>query len=164
LDSPSLLPLGYAKRINARTSSSQPYIVTMLKLPLRGFRKSDVRRLMAYIVDLTIIMQILFWMSDWEYHQSTVTAQPADDPKIVIDRARVDRALMIYDRPDKHDVSRVHAAISGVVKKAGKIQRLDRGWAGQKLSELIRDNLFLPAERPDRVALEALLRQSDTHE
>jgi hypothetical protein len=101
--------------------------------------KTTLQCLMAYIVNLVIVMQILFWVSQMEYQQAQQQENEdvAAEHIIVIDRARVDCALKIYSNLNPPRVFDVHEAIRQAVISAKPIQRLDRDWAHSRLTEII---------------------------
>jgi hypothetical protein len=89
-----------------------------------------LRRLMAYIVDLTLIMQNLFWLA-------------------VIDRRAINRRLIKFAfkaYEESREKAQVHSDISDFVKQAGVFDRGSRDNVLDKIVELIGRNRIESAE------------------
>jgi|ERR1700733_3195982 hypothetical protein len=85
---------------------------------------------MAYIVDLTLVMQNLFWLAVVDHHPIT--------------RHLIKLAFKAYqESPVK---AQVHNAISDYVKEAGLFERAGRDGVLAKIEELIDRNRIESAE------------------
>jgi len=92
--------------------------------------EETLRRLMAYIIDLTLVMQNLFWLS-------VVDERP-------MSRRLIKLALKAYNEsPQK---TRIHNAIVDYVKQAGVFERAGRDGVLEKIEELINSHRIESAE------------------
>lgn len=53
-------------KLREQTIMSQLYVIK-LKSSLISYRRNNLEHIMAYIIDLTLVMQILFWIADGQH-------------------------------------------------------------------------------------------------
>jgi hypothetical protein len=97
------------------------------------YRRSDdtLRRLMAYIIDLTLVMQNIFWLVVISGHTK-------------ISRRLIKLAFKSY--AESAIKARVHVEIEKYIKAAGILDRGDRDNALAKVIELINDHRIESAD------------------
>ncbi|ESK91433.1 hypothetical protein Moror_2688 [Moniliophthora roreri MCA 2997] len=93
-----------------------------------------IRMLMAYIVDLTIIMQSLFWLT-----QARGDGHPVTKPLLRL-------AYAAYADCEEGASSRVHDAIQSFVTPTALFRIRRRDLTFDKIVELIHANRFTPSE------------------
>ncbi|THU98021.1 hypothetical protein K435DRAFT_857051 [Dendrothele bispora CBS 962.96] len=108
-----------------------------------------LRVIMAYIVDLTIVMQSLFWIMQARGESGTIRG--------LLDRRLVRLAFEAYK--DSGDCTRVHTEIRSFVGPTSVFKRDQRDLCLEKIVSLIRDNRFIPPESYRQRSTEPILNE-----
>ncbi|KAK7472044.1 hypothetical protein VKT23_000155 [Stygiomarasmius scandens] len=122
-----------------------------------------LRVLMAYIADLTIVMQSIYWIVQARTASLSASSDATSTSRGTLDRRMVGSAFEAYK--ESGDSTRVHGEIRAFVKSTTAFKKNQRDIVLEKVIELIRNNRFEPPEsyKQRGAELGPILNQEDDH-